>query len=162
MRIAVVLSALFLVAGQGVAFAKTLTCPTIAPATVAIAANDIKSLAAVGNPVDRAAILGRVVATLRDRGMIASGIVDSLISAYCPLVAANSSLSDPQKVSDMRRFAAEAVRAAYAFDSAESIIIDISVPPSVATAIGERAAQDRVTPQEWAATAVINAVKAPK
>ncbi len=160
MRLVVAACVSLLVGSQ--ALAKPLSCPTLAPATAAVPASEIGPLAATENAVDRAAMLSRVVATLRDRGVVASGIVDSLISAYCPLVAANASWSDQQKAARVRGFASAAVRAAYAFDSAEEIILDVAVAPAVANIVGERAAKDGVTPQEWAATAVVNATKAPQ
>ena len=162
MRHALFLSALIVFGGQSAVIAKPLACPPSSSATATIQNSEIAPLASVGNPVDRAAMLGRIVATMRDRGTTPSVIIDGLVSTYCPLIAANASLNDQQKAANIRSFAAQAARTAYAFENAEEIILDVAVPPSIANTINDKAKLDRVTPQEWAATAVINAAKAPK
>ena len=133
MRFAVAVSALIVVGGSGLASAKPLACPTVAPATTVVSASEIAPLAKVTNSVDRAAMLARVVATMRDKGMAPSAIVDSLIASYCPAIAADTSLNDQQKTANVRSFAGQAARAAYAFESADEIILDVSIPSAVAT-----------------------------
>jgi hypothetical protein len=145
-----------------VSFAQPLVCPASTAATVSISPNEVTPLVAIENPIDRAAMLSSIVVKMRDRGMVSSGIVDSLVSAYCPLVAANTSWSDQQKSANVRSFATQAVRAAYAFGDASEIILDVALPPDVVGTINEKANQDRVTAQEWAAMAVKNAAKAPR
>ncbi|MGA2871804.1 MAG: hypothetical protein ABSF34_21920 [Verrucomicrobiota bacterium] len=161
MRSTLLFSAFLICAGQNLAFAQPLVCPVSTAATANISSKEVASLVAIENPVDRAAMLSHIVAKLRDGGMVSSGIVENLVSAYCPLVAANKSWSDQQKKANVRSFASEAVRAAYAFEDASEIILDVALPPDVVNIINKKALQDHVTVQDWAATAVRNAAKAP-
>jgi hypothetical protein len=161
MRSTLLFSAFLIVGGQNISFAQSLVCPASTAATFTISPNELTPLVAIENPIDRAATLSIIVAKMCDRGIVSSGIVDSLVSAYCPLVAANTSRSDKQKIANVRSFAAQTVRAAYAFEDANEIILDVALPPDVVSTITEKANQDRVTAQEWAATALKDAAKAP-
>lgn len=162
MRHALFLSTLLVIGGQSAVIAKPLVCPSSTPATAVVQKGELAPLVGVDNPVDRAAMLGRIVATMRDRGVTPSAIIDSLVSSYCPMLAADTALSDDQKAANIRSFAAQAARAAYAFENAEEIILDVAIPPSIANTVNSKAKMDRVTPEAWAATAVINAAKASK
>jgi hypothetical protein len=162
MRLMLLFSAFLIVGGQDISFAQPLVCPASTAPTVTISPNELTPLVAIENPMTGAAMLSSIVAKMRDRGMVSSSIVDSLVSAYCPLVAANTSRSDKQKIANVRSFAAQTVRAAYAFEDANEIILDVALPPDVVSTITEKANQDRVTAQEWAATALKDAAKAPR
>ncbi len=159
LRFAFAVAALGLIAAPSPSLAKPLVCPNNTAAANAISAEDLTSLAAAGNSVDRAAALDRVVATLRDRGLSQASIVDTLVSAYCPAVAANAALNDQQKTRTVRSFASQAARAVYAPDDADEIILDVPLPPAVANAINEKARAERLSPQEWAAKAMMNDLK---
>lgn len=152
-------AALALIAAQDPLLAKPLVCPNNPAAANAISPEDLKSLAA-DNSFDRAAALNRVVAVLHDRGMNAGNIVDALVSAYCPAVTANASLNDQQKTMAVRSFAAQAARAVYAPDDADEIILDVALPPAIAKAVNDKARAEGMSPQEWAAKAIIGDVKA--
>ena len=153
-------AALVLLAAQDPLLAKPLVCPNNPAAANTISAEDLKSLTASGNSIDRAAALSRIVATLRDRGMAAGSIVNNLISAYCPIVAANTALNDRQKAMTVRSFASQTSRAAYAPEEADEIILDVPLPPAIANAVNDKARAARMSPQDWAAKAIVNDVKA--
>jgi hypothetical protein len=159
-RFAMAAAALVLIAAQHPLLAKPLVCPDNPAAANALSPADLKSLAASGNSIDRAAALNRIVATLRDRGMAAGSIVDTLISAYCPAVAANASLDDRQKTMTVRSFASQAARAVYAPEEADEIILDVPLPPAIANAVNDKAKAARMSPQDWAAKAIVNDLKA--
>jgi hypothetical protein len=154
------LAALVLITAQDPLFAKPLLCPNNPAAANAISPEDLKSLTAAVNSIDRAAALNRIVATLHDRGMAAGNIVDTLVSAYCPTVAANSSFNDQQKATTVRSFASQAARAVYAPEEAEEIILDVVLPPAIANAINDKAKAARISPQDWAAKTIIRDVQA--
>ena len=157
-RLAIPCFVMLLCAGQNDAAAKPLACPTIS-AEKSIPAEDIKPLFAQGSAVERTAILNRIVTSLRDRGMNAGSIVDNLISAYCPAIAANTALNDQQKTATVRQFAAQVARAVYTPDGAEEIILDVPLPPAVANALNAKAQAERLSPQDWAARAIANDLK---
>ena len=157
-RFAIACFALCLCAGQNHAAAGPLVCPTGAAAQ-SIPTEQLKPLFAEGSIVERTAGLNRIVTALRDRGMNAGAIVDNLISAYCPVVAANAALNDRQKTMTVRQFAAQVARAVYTPDSADEIILDVPLPPAIANALNGKAQAERISPQEWAARAIANDLK---
>ncbi len=158
LRSAIALAALVLITAQTPLAAKPLVCPNNAAAAKAIPADDLASLTA--DAFDRSAKINRVVTILRDRGMNSASIVDNLISAYCPVVAANAVLNDQQKTTAVRSFAAQVARAVYTSDSAEEIILDVALPADIANAVNSKAQAARMSPQEWAARAIANEIKA--
>jgi len=137
--------------------AKPLVCPTTADATKVVSAADLASL--TGNDIDRAAKLKRIVTIMSDRGMSAGSIIDNLVGAYCPAVAANTALNDQQKTMAVRTFAAQTARTVYAPDTADAIIIDVPLAPDVANAVNSKAKAARMSPEEWAAKAITNDIK---
>lgn len=157
-RFAIACFALCLCAGQHHATARPLVCPTGA-AVQTIPAEDLKPLFAEGSIVERTASLNRMVTVLRDRGMNAGGIVDNLISAYCPVVAANATLNDQQKTMAVRQFAAQVARAVYTPDGADEIILDVPLSPDVANLVNIKAEAEGFSPQEWAAKTIANGLK---
>ena len=153
-------AALVLITAQHPLLAKPLVCPNNLSAANAISPKDLTSLMASGIGFDHTATLNRVVTALRDRGMAAGSIVDTLISAYCPAVAANASLDDRRKTMAVRSFASQAARAVYAPDDADDIIIDVPLPPAIANAVNDKARAERMSPQDWAAKAIVNDINA--
>lgn len=127
--------------------AASFTCPTgtlDAPGAAAV-----KSALPSGDALDQPQALNGAVTALRAKGISAPLIMDGMIAAYCQTVAAAPGASDAQKTAQVRAFAGRAVRAVYALDSADAIILDVAVPPNVATAIGSKAKAAGLTPAEW-------------
>ncbi|NWG25463.1 MAG: hypothetical protein HXY30_13800 [Pseudorhodoplanes sp.] len=129
-------------------------CPV--PAVGANAAKDREIAAAIpaGDALDDVAKLNAAVSALRGKGIGNAVIVDSMISAYCPAVARTAGLSDDEKRTRVRRFAARIVRVVYALDGAEAVILDVPFRPSVANTINARAATARISPEAWVAGVV--------
>jgi hypothetical protein len=115
---------------------------------------DIETLLPVGDAFDQPAKLNAAVDALRQQGLSEVLIVDNLIDAYCPVVAANSALSDAQKTARMRRFAGRVVRFAYRFESADAIILDVPFPPQAVDAINAQAQAAGTTAEAWVAQIV--------
>jgi hypothetical protein len=78
------------------------------------------------------------------------------VSAYCPLVAADTSLSDDQKVAQVRRFARQVTGLAYGFsDSNEvDVLVDIPLAPSVIGRVDQAAARAGMSRDAWLARAI--------
>ncbi|MGU3496164.1 hypothetical protein ACLBXM_19150 [Xanthobacteraceae bacterium A53D] len=129
------------------ASAAGFTCPTRTLDEAGAAA--VKAALPAGDALEQPQALNGAVEALRARGISAPLIMDGMISAYCQTVAGQPGLSDAQKTAQVRGFATRAVRAVYALDSADAIILDVTVPPSVATAIGGKAKAAGLTPAEW-------------
>lgn len=123
-------------------------------------------VAAAGAGVTDGAGLGETgklegaIASMRGKGVNNAMIVDGLIGAYCPAVAKNAALGDAAKRAAVRSFAARAVAAVYGLGSADAVILDVPLPPAVASAVNARAASQKITPEAWVAGAVERALKA--
>ena len=103
---------LVLVCGAGLigsitraADAAAFTCPETMTSDAPRNASPLSDLYSGANDVTASNRLSELMADLRMDGMKPALIVDHLVSAYCPLVADDSSLSDKQKADWIRRFA---------------------------------------------------------
>jgi hypothetical protein len=145
------LCAIALAALAQVATAEALECPV--PAAGGQGA-EIRALLPTGDAFADVARLNASVATLRQKGISQALIIDGLIGAYCPLVAANAGLTDAQRTARVRQFAARIARTVYALDSADEIILDVPFAPAAVEAINARAKAAGMSPESWVADAV--------
>lgn len=118
----------------------------------------IKALLPVGNALDDPAALNAAIGAMRAMKASQGVIIDSLIAAYCPVVAGNAALSDAQKATRVVRYASKIARTVYAVDGADQIILDVALPPSVVNAIGAKASAAGITPEAFVAGAVAAAL----
>ncbi|WP_062225745.1 hypothetical protein [Aureimonas frigidaquae] len=138
--------ALTLLAGPAAAQA-AFSCPA-APLDDARSAAIEKTLPSPQSFGDAGALV-TAVESLSLQGVPSAVVVDNLVSAYCPVVAAEASLDDAQKTQAVRSFAARITRVVYGVDSAETIILDVPFAPQTMDTITAKAAEAGVTPQDW-------------
>lgn len=155
--LAAVMSSLFVCGSFSDAAA--FVCPVPAAGANAAQAKEIAAAVPAGDGLDDATKLNAAIAALRAKGIGSAVLVDSLIAAYCPSVARSSGMTDDQKRAQVRRFAARAVRAVYALDSTEAVILDVPLAPNVAAAVNAKAAAEKISPEAWIANAVGRALK---
>lgn len=155
--LAAVMSSLF-VCGS-LSDAAAFVCPVPSAGATDAQAKEIVAAIPAGDALDDGAKLSAAIAALRAKGIGNAVLVDSLIAAYCPSVARVSGMTDAQKRAQVRRFAARTVRAVYALDSTEAVILDVPLAPSVAAAVNAKAAAEKMTPEAWIANAVGRALK---
>ena len=88
-------------------------------------------------------VLRAGIRSMGSEGMPQGEIVDHMIAAYCPAVAAVPGLSDGQKQALVRRFASRAAQAVYAppTGAVEDILVDVPVPTDLYTRLKEAADQ---------------------
>jgi hypothetical protein len=153
-KVAFLVSMLVLLGEQPVSSAAPLVCPVKSIAADPAQVAQITSVIPAGDALDDVAKLNAIVSTLRTMGIGSAIIIDNLISAYCPVVAANAALNDQQKTAQMRRFASKIVRIVYGLDSGDDIILDVPFKPDVMNAINSRATAERLAPEDWVANAV--------
>jgi hypothetical protein len=115
---------------------------------------DVDALIPVGDDLDQPAKLNAAVDTLRAQGMPEASIINNLIAAYCPTVAADQALSDRQKTAQMRRFAGRVTRVIYSLESADEIILDVPFSPAAVDAINAKAQAAGTTAEAWVARTV--------
>lgn len=113
------------------------------------------------DPLNEPDALNAAVDKLRKAGASPALVIDNLISAYCPVVAANTSLTNQQKTTRVQRFASIVAPLVYSVESAEEIILNVAVSPSVVDAVNAKASALKMTPEEWAAGVVTRAASAP-
>lgn len=122
-------------------------------------AASIRALLPSGDAFDDVERLNAAVTTLKAQGTNPVLVIDNLISAYCPLVAAQSGLTDAQKSARVVRFAARVTRVVYALEGADEIILDVAFPPVVVNAINAKARAAGVSPEAWIQSTVNAALK---
>jgi hypothetical protein len=97
---------------------------------------------------------------LRDHGLSSGVIVDSIISAYCPAVVAETGLTDAQKADALEAYAARVTDMVYTYSNADEIILDVTVPTAVASEIQSTADNAGLSVDDWLAGVVEQAVGA--
>lgn len=139
------------------AFAATgFECP--ARPLDAAGAQRVQAALPSGDGLDRVEALNTAVTTLRGQGVNPVLIIDGLIAAYCPTVAAQK-LTDAEKTARVSRFAARITRIVYALDSADAVILDVPLSPATLDAVNARASAAGLTPEAWVRGVVAKAVE---
>ena len=104
--------------------------------------------------------MAQVVSDLKSRGLSSGTIVDRLVGAYCPAIAAQSDLSDDQKTNLVRRFARQAISYVYSgTPSGEtSVIIDVTLSPDLLDQVEDAAKAGKMNRDAWITAAIVKAL----
>lgn len=124
-------------------------CPYGIVATVPIKKEEIARLLPPGNAIDDPDRLNANVDALRQAGISQNQIVDHLIGAYCPTVAAERGLSDAQKTAKVRLYAARITALIYQTENEFAIIVDVPLKPGIVDIVDAKAKSSGLTTQEW-------------
>jgi hypothetical protein len=131
-----------------------LECPTIdrGAVTALNAANPQIARMTTANDVDLAHEIGGLIATLKEQNPAISsdGIVDTLIAAYCPVVARKPDAPAAEKWRLMQQFARVLMQqvSASAMPKGAMIIANVPVPPAVYQALSGQARSSGQTTSE--------------
>ena len=68
-----------------------------------------------------------------------SPIIDHLIGVYCPMIARDAALTDPEKATLVQRFSGQVTRQVYSLESGLDIIINVPLAPDIVDAVNNRA-----------------------
>lgn len=139
---------------------KAFQCPWAQPADEPAAVKELRISFGKQDPLNEPDALNAAVDQLRKAGANRAVVIDNLISAYCPVVAANTALDNRQKAARVQHFASVAVPLVYNLESAEEIILNVPLPPDVVDAVNAKAQAVKISPEEWAAGAVERAANA--
>jgi hypothetical protein len=136
--------------------AAPLTCPAAAGPTVIENPSSLKDLYSGATDVTAGNRLNELMAAFRASGRKPAFIVDDLVSAYCPLVAADTYLSDQQKVDRVRRFARQVTGLAYGLSDPDEVdvLLDIPLAPAVLSQIDQAAADAGMSRDAWIGLAI--------
>jgi hypothetical protein len=139
--------------------AEKFECPaTLKPSTPA-KLEEISGLLPDRNAMADVGRLNSTIATLRREGMPNIRIIDHLVTAYCPVVAQESSVTEAEKVVRVRRFAGQVTRLVYSLESGLDIIINVPLTPDVVDAINTTASRQGLSGPAWIAMTVENALQ---
>jgi hypothetical protein len=136
--------------------AAPLTCPDAMGSTAANDPSALKTLYSGATDSTASNRLSELITASLRSGIKPLAIVNELVSGYCPLVAADPSLSDKQKVDRVRRFARQVTGLAYTpSDSDEvEVLVDIPVAPSVLNQVDQAASRAGMSRDAWIERAI--------
>jgi hypothetical protein len=136
--------------------AAPLTCPYVTGSTTANGPSALKALFSGATDSTASTRLNELITVALQSGIKPLEIVNELVSGYCPLVAADPSLSDKQKVDRVRRFARQVTGLAYTpSDSDEvEVLVDIPVAPSVLNQVDQAAFRAGMSRDAWIERAI--------
>ena len=108
---------------------------------------------------DRAKV-AQAVSDLRSRGVSSGRIVDRLVGAYCPIIASQAGLSDPQKTNLVRSFANQVISYVYSSTPTgeSAIIIDVTLSPDLLDRVNDAAKANNMNRDDWVTTAIVKAL----
>ena len=66
-------------------------------------------------------------------------MIDHLIGVYCPTIARDAALTDPEKATLVQRFSGQVTRQVYSLESGLDIIINVPLAPDIVDAVNSRA-----------------------
>ena len=107
--------------------------------------------------------VSELVADLRKNSMKPALIVDYLVSAFCPLVANDGSLSDQQKADRVRRLARQVTGLAYGQPGQDELdaLVEIPLTPSLLGQVDQAAAGAGISRDAWIERAIKQQLKMP-
>jgi hypothetical protein len=156
--------------GLGAALAMGIVAPQVAEAAGSFAcpwqpvadkpAASVAKLLPSADTLSDDADISATITELRDHGLSSGVIVDSIISAYCPAVVAETGLTDAQKADALEAYAAKVTEMVYTYSDADEIILDVTVPTAVASEIQSTADNAGLSVDDWLAGVVEQAVGA--
>lgn len=140
-----------------------LTCPFTRAADAPKGAPPLSEFFTQATDVPISSRLGGLVAALRQSGMTPASIVDHLVGAYCPLVAANGSLSETQKTDIVRRFARHVAGLAYVPPGSDEleVLVDLPLVPQLLDQIDMMAKKAGISRDTWIERAINRQLAAP-
>lgn len=143
--------------------AASFTCPDTSASGMAGKASSLDGLYAGATDADASKRLGELMTDLRKSGLKPSMIVDHLVGAYCPLVAADTSLSDEQKTNRVRDFAQQVTGLAYMPSQTDEVdvLVPTSLPPDLLTQVDQAAKRSGISRDEWITQAIRRQLTAP-
>jgi len=125
------------------------------PATL----TEIQSQLPDGRAMTDVGRLSATIGVLRRNGLPKSGIIDHLVSAYCPMVAQQDSLTDAEKAASVRRFSGQVTHLVYSLESGLDIIINVPFTPDVVDSINAKARKQGLSGPAWISMTVENALQ---
>ncbi len=137
----------FLLAPAASQAASSFECPWQPIADRPAAA--VQKLLPSGDTLNDNAVIEATISQLRDHGLSSGLIVDSIISAYCPVIGAETGLTEDQKADAVKEYAIRVTDMTYTYSQADEIILDIPLPNAVASRVQSTAADAGLSVNDW-------------
>jgi hypothetical protein len=131
------------------AAAATFECPQIGDLPTTALEAKIDTLLPKGGVLAQPAELFEAAILLRDHGMSADNAINHLVALYCPAVASDPDLSDADKTTRMKVFAAEATQVVLQEGDTEEILYTVKLVPDVAERVEDLAERAGVSVDDW-------------
>jgi hypothetical protein len=128
--------------------------------TTALASPEVAGLFDPATGQTNAIRMTQIVNDMRSRGLSSGMIVDHLVAAYCPSVAAQSGLSDNQRAHLVRRFAREATGYVYTYAGSgeTAVLVDVPLSPDLLDRVNQAAVAAKASRDNWITNAIVNAL----
>jgi hypothetical protein len=104
-----------------------------------------------------------VIATLRAQSVDASLIVDELIAAYCPVIAAETGLSTVERKARLANFSRQVTALVFPqTPQVDAVIINLPLPPDLLQQVDDAARQAQLSRDAWLAQTIRKGLPAGK
>lgn len=150
---------LFLLTLAPAVAAEKFECPNPFTASTPAKLEQVKGLLPNVNAMADVGLLNDAIGTLRREGMSKRLIIDHLVGAYCPMIARDAALTDPEKATLVQRFSGQVTRLVYSLESGLDIIINVPLTPDVVDAVNTIAKQQGLSGPAWIAMTIDNALQ---
>ena len=141
------------------AAAEKFECPNPFTPNTPAKLEQVKGILPNASAMTDVGLLNVSIGTLRRDGMSKSLIIDHLIGVYCPMIARDAALADPEKAMLVQRFTAQVTRQVYSLESGLDIIINVPLAPDVVDAVNNRAKEQGLSGPAWIAMTIDNALQ---
>ena len=134
-------------------------CPSPFKPNTPAKLEQVKGMLPAANATPDINQLTAIITALQREGMSKRLIVDHLIGAYCPTVAQESSLTEPEKASRVARFSGQVTRLAYSLGSGLEVIVNVPLTPDIVEAVNGTAKKQGLTGPAWIEMTVDDALQ---
>jgi len=124
-------------------------CPSPFKPNTPAKLEQIKGMLPAANATTDLNQLTSVITALQRTGMSKRLIVDHLIGAYCPTIAQETSLTEPEKTARVARFSGQVTRLVYSLGSGLEILVNVPLTPDIVEAVNEIAKKQGLTGPAW-------------
>ena len=139
--------------------AEKFECPNPFTPSTPAKLEQVKGLLPNVSAMTDVGLLNVAIGTLRRDGMSKSLIIDHLIGVYCPMIARDAALTDPEKATLVQRFSGQVTRQVYSLESGLDIIINVPLAPDIVDAVNSRAKEQGLSGPAWIAMTIDNALQ---
>jgi hypothetical protein len=141
------------------AAAESFECPRAFKPSSPARLEEIKGMLPDASAMSDVSQLNATIGALQKEGVPKIEIIAHLMDAYCPMVAEDKSLSEPEKTVRVRRFAGQITQLVYSLASGLDIIVNVPLIPDIVDVLNTTASKQGLSGPAWIAMTVENALQ---